>query len=62
MGRKFSKVSPARGGRFFAWVMDGATPDEKAAITDNVPGPVLMIISGIFGMGYRRTVASVWKG
>jgi hypothetical protein len=60
MGRKFGKVSPATGGTFFAWVMDGASPDEKAAITGNVPKPVLMIISGIFGRGYRRDVAPVW--
>jgi hypothetical protein len=61
MGREFAKVSPAVGGRFFAWVMDGATPEEKAAITDSVPKPVLMIIGGIFGRGYRRDVASVWS-
>ena len=62
MGRKFGKVSPARGGRFFEWVLDGATPDEAAAVKGNVPGPVLMIISGIFGRGYRNNIAPVWKG
>jgi hypothetical protein len=61
MGKKFSKVSPAVGGTFFAWVTDGATADELAAITGNVPKPVLMIVSGIWGRGYRRDVASVWK-
>jgi hypothetical protein len=61
MGRQFAKVSPAKGGRFFAWVTDGATSEEMAAITGNVPKPVLMIISGIFGRGYRRDVASVWR-
>jgi hypothetical protein len=62
MGRKFSKVSPARGGRFFAWILDGATPDEKAAVTGSIPGPVLKILTGIFGRGYRRHVAPVWRG
>ncbi len=62
MGRKFGKVSPARGGRFFAWVTDGASPEEMAAIKGEVPGPVLMLIGGIFGRGYRRDVAAVWKG
>jgi len=61
MGRKFGKVSPAVGGRFFAWVLDGATPEEAAAITSQVPKPVLMIIGGVFGRGYRRDVASVWQ-
>ncbi|MGZ5372065.1 hemerythrin domain-containing protein [Aeromicrobium sp.] len=61
MGRKFAKVSPARGGRFFAWVTDGAGPDEIATIMGTVPAPVLAIISGVFGRGYRKNVASVWK-
>ena len=61
MGKKFGKVSPARGGRFFAWVLDGATPEERSAIEFFVPGPVLAIIGGIFGWGYRRTVAPVWQ-
>lgn len=61
MGRAFGKVSPARGGRFFAWVTDGATPDEMAAIRRDVPGPVFAVIGGIFGRGYRKNIAPVWK-
>jgi hemerythrin-like domain-containing protein len=61
MGRAFGKVSPARGGRFFAWVLDGASPDEQAAVRHEVPGPVLSIIGGVFGRGYRKDVASVWR-
>lgn len=61
MGKAFGKVSPARGGRFFAWVMDGASPDEQAAVTREVPGPVLTIIGGIFGRGYHKNIAPVWK-
>jgi hypothetical protein len=61
MGRQFGKVSPAVGGTFFAWLMDGAGPDERAAITESVPKPVLTIIGGIFGRGYRRDVAPVWR-
>ena len=61
MGRAFGKVSPARGGRFFAWVTDGASPEETAAITRDVPGPVLAVIGGIFGRGYRNNIAPVWK-
>jgi hypothetical protein len=61
MGRAFGKVSPARGGQFFAWVTDGASPDEKAAITRDVPGPVFTIIGGVFGRGYRKNIAPVWE-
>ena len=60
MGRQFGKVSPAKGGRLAAWVTDGASADELAAIKSNVPGPVLMIISGVFGRSYRKQVAPVW--
>ena len=61
MGREFGKVSPMEGGQFFAWVTDGASADELTAIKGNVPPPVLAIISAIFGRGYRRNVASVWR-
>ena len=61
MGKAFAKVSPARGGRFFAWVTDGATKDEMDTITDGIPGPVLTILSGLFGRSYRRDVAPVWR-
>ena len=61
MGKGFAKVTPARGGRFFAWVLDGATPDQRAAVTGTIPGPVLGILTGVFGRGYRKNVAPVWK-
>ena len=62
MGRAYGKVSPSVGGQFFAWVLDGATPDERAAVTGNVPGPVLAVINGVFGRGYRKHIAPVWGG
>ena len=59
MGKTFAKVSPARGGRFFAWLLDGASP-EVAAVRGTVPGPVLKILTAVFGRGYRKNVAPVW--
>ena len=61
MGKAFGKVSPSRGGQFFAWLLDGATPDEKQAVTREVPGPVVTIIGGIFGRSYRKNIAPVWS-
>ena len=61
MGRRFARVSPARGGRFFAWLTDGATAEERATVTGNIPAPVLAVISGLFGRGYRKNIASVWR-
>ena len=61
MGKKFSKVSPSRAGRYFAWLTDGAGPEEMASIRATVPPPVLKVITGIFGRGYRREVAPTWQ-
>jgi hypothetical protein len=62
IAEKFGKrLTPGKGGRFIAWVLDGASPDEKAAVTREIPGPVVTIIGGIFGMPYRRKIAPVWK-
>ena len=61
MGRKFAKVSPAKGGVFFTWLLDGASAQEKSAITENIPGPVLKIITAVFGRSYRKNVAPVWS-
>ena len=61
MGRKFSrrnKISAA--GNFFAWVQDGASAEEQAALRQSVPGPVLAIIGGLFGRTYRKEIAPVW--
>lgn len=60
IAKKFGKrLTPAKGGRFIAWVLDGASADEKAAVTRDIPGPVVKIIGGILGTPYRRKVASV---
>ena len=61
MGKEFAKVNPARGGRFFAWVLDGASQEERAAVTGEVPGPVLTLLTTVFGRGYRKQVAPVWR-
>jgi hemerythrin-like domain-containing protein len=61
MGREFAKVGPVQGGTFFAWALDGAAPDESAAITGTVPKPVLTVIAGLFGRSYRKSVAPVWR-
>jgi hemerythrin-like domain-containing protein len=60
MARKFSRAqSLPRAGRFFAWVTDGATPEERAAVGDTVPKPVLALLS-LFGRSYRKEIAPTW--
>ena len=60
MGKQFAKVGPAKGGVFFAWLLDGAGPAERSAIGENIPAPVLKIITALFGRSYRKDVAPVW--
>ena len=60
MGKKFSRTSPAKAGVFFSWILDGATGEEKQALTSSVPGPVLKILTTLFGRSYRKDVAPVW--
>ena len=63
MGKKFSRrTGPSKAGIFFAWVQDGATAEEKAALAAQVPRPVLGIVGGVFGRRYRNEVAPVWSG
>jgi hypothetical protein len=49
-------------GDFFAWVQNGATPEERASLRATVPAPVIAIFSRIVGRRYRRTVAPAWGG
>ncbi len=61
MGKKFSRrTGIGQAGVFMAWLQDGATPEEKAGLRGNVPGPVLAIIAGLFGRKYRKDVRPVW--
>jgi hemerythrin-like domain-containing protein len=62
MGKKFSRrTGPAKAGIFFAWVQDGATSEERAALSASVPGPVLAVMGGLLGRRYRKEVAPVWS-
>src|SRR3954447_1074740 len=60
MGRAFAKRNPLRSGDFVAWVQNGATPQERAALRESMPPPVVAVL-GLLGQRYRRTVAPVWR-
>jgi hemerythrin-like domain-containing protein len=61
MGKQFSRRSSLPvAGTFFAWMEDGASADERAALRQSVPGPVIAIMGGLFGRRYRKEVAPVW--
>ena len=61
MGKQFAKVGPKEGGEFFAWMLDGGDPAAHSAVKGTVPGPVLTVLTKVFGRGYTKTVAPVWR-
>ena len=44
-----------------AWMQDGAGAPERAALRDNIPAPVLALVSTLFGRRYRREIAPIWR-
>ena len=59
MAREFRQRNVAGAGQFLAWVTDGATPEERAAIA--IPSPVFAVLTGLFGRRYRKEIAPVWQ-
>ena len=59
--KKLRSGSPVRGGRMFAWLLDGASPEVSGYVRRSVPGPVLFLLTRVFGIGYQRGIAPVWR-
>jgi hemerythrin-like domain-containing protein len=51
----------SKAGDFLVWVRDGATEREKTALTQTIPAPVVLVVGALFGRGYRRDIAPIWK-
>lgn len=59
--KKLSRQPPSVAGPFFAWLTDGMTEENRAALRSMVPAPVILILSRVFGRRYHREVAPVWR-
>ena len=59
--KKLRAGRPVRGGRMFAWLLDDASPEVKSYLHKTVPRPVLLLLSRVFGIGYHRSIAPVWR-
>lgn len=55
------KQPPSTAGRFFAWITDGIDPASDAYLRATVPRPVVATFSRVFGRGYNRDIAPVWR-
>lgn len=54
------KAHKGHSGTFVAWLLDGAAPEDAAALRREIPGPVVTVLNAVPGRHYRRTVAPVW--
>ena len=59
--KKLRSEPPTVAGRFFAWVQDGMGDDERRYLSSTVPAPVRAVLSRVFGRGYHRDIAPVWR-
>ncbi|SDE60618.1 Hemerythrin HHE cation binding domain-containing protein [Blastococcus fimeti] len=48
-------------GRFFAWITDGMTEENRAFLKRTVPSPVVTVLSRTFGRRYHKDVAPTWR-
>jgi hemerythrin-like domain-containing protein len=54
------KAHKGNAGTFFTWLLDGAGPDDKDGLRQEIPPPVLFVITRVSGREYTRRIASVW--
>ena len=59
--KQLRKGPVTQAGRFFAWITDGIDPEGSAYLGRTVPKPVTVILSKVFGRGYHREIAPVWR-
>lgn len=56
MGRRLARRAPLKNADFLAWVQNGASPDERAALRSEIPPPVVDVFTRL-GVRYRRIAA-----
>lgn len=59
--KKFREGGLTRAGTLLAWLQDGGSPKAQTALKKTIPPPVLFVFSRVFGRGYHRDVAPVWR-
>ena len=59
--KKLSRQPPGVAGRFFAWLTDGMSDENRAFLKKTVPTPVVTLLARTFGRRYYKEVAPTWK-
>jgi len=60
-GAAVRKATKGQAGTYFAWLLDGADPDARAALSREIPAPIVFVISRFGGGDYRKRIAPVWS-
>ena len=53
--------SPVQAGGYLAWLADDANPATQGFLTQQIPGPVLFVLSRLLGRSYTRRIAPIWR-
>ena len=61
LARKLRPAALADAGSALAWMQDGAGERELAALGAMIPGPVVTVMTKVFGRRYAREVAPTWR-
>jgi len=61
LARKLRPAALADAGSALAWMQDGAGERELAALGATIPGPVVTVMTKVFGRRYAREVAPTWR-
>lgn len=59
--KKLRKQPLPVAGRFFAWLTDGMSEENRAFLKKTVPTPVVTVLSRVFGRRYYKEVAPTWR-
>jgi len=59
--KKLSRQPPGIAGRFFAWLTDGMSDENRAFLKKTVPTPVVTLLARTFGRRYYKDVAPTWR-
>jgi hemerythrin-like domain-containing protein len=55
------KAHQGESGTFVAWLVDGAAPEDVAALKKEIPPPIVALLNAIPGRRYRKNIATVWS-
>ncbi|WP_426244227.1 hemerythrin domain-containing protein [Nocardioides sp. LHG3406-4] len=61
VAKRLRPAALADAGSALAWMQDGASERELASLRATIPGPVVAVMSRVFGRRYAREVAPTWR-